>query len=158
MAVPLTVVAPPPAAGSRRPIQPAASAAEPCIERWLRPLRWAALTVWVAIPLVSLLVPSLAGRLVWTVAVASLPMFIVLVGYHRWRRFCPLAFFNQLPSVLRRPGTRRVSGWLETRYYYLTVGVFVACLWLRLVATNGDGMAIAVFFVLLTLVALGCGL
>ena len=45
------------------------------------PLRWTALVVWVAIPVVALLIPHLAGRLVWTVAVASLPLFIVLVGY-----------------------------------------------------------------------------
>src|SRR5262249_25124781 len=113
---------------------------------------------WLAIPLVALAFPWLAGRLVWTVAVASLPMFIVLVGYHRWRRICPLAFFNQLPIRLRRPGTRRVAGRLESRYYSLMLGISAACLWRRLVATNGDGAAIAAFFVLLTLVALGFGL
>ena len=100
---------------------------------------------------------SLAGRIVWTIAVASLPLFIVLIGYHRWRRICPLSFFARLPAQLGRPGTRRAPARLEANYYYIAFGIFVTSLWLRLIATNGDGRAIAVFFVALTLAALVVG-
>jgi hypothetical protein len=86
--------------------------------------------------------------------VASLPLFIVLVGYHRWRRICPLAFFAQIPVRLRRPGTKKASAWLEANYYYVTLSIFFVSLWLRLVATNGDGHAITAFFVLISFAAL----
>jgi len=89
--------------------------------------------------------------------VAALPLFIVLVGYHRWRRICPLAFFSQIPVNLRRPGKKKVSAWLETNYYRVAFAIFFISLWLRLIATNGDGRAIAIFFILLSMVALVVG-
>ena len=128
--------------------------AEAGAEWWIEPLRWAALVIFVAIPIFAHLMQSLAGRVVWTMAVASLPLFIVLVGYHRWRRICPLAFFAQIPVRLRRPGTKKASAWLEANYYYVTFAIFFCSLWLRLIATNGDGHAITAFFVLLSLAAL----
>jgi hypothetical protein len=126
-------------------------------EWWVRPVGWAALAVWLAIPVLGLTAQPFAGRVVWTVAVASLPLFIVLVGYHRWRKICPLAFFSQIPVRLRRPGTRRVSARFEEHYYFVPFFMFFAGLWLRLIWTNGDGVAIAAFFVLISLVALAFG-
>ena len=105
----------------------------------------------------GLLAPSLTGRVVWTVLIAGLPLFIVLVGYHRWRRLCPLAFFAQMPARLNRSGKRRAPQWLEEHYYYVAFGVFFVSLWLRLNATNGSGYAIALFFVIVTLSAFGVG-
>ncbi len=126
-------------------------------EWWVEPVRWAALVVFIAVPIFTYLVQALAGRVVWTIVVAALPLFIVLVGYHRWRRICPLAFFSQIAVRLRRPGTSRASEWLEKNYYYLTFTIFFVSLWIRLIATNGDGHAIATFFVLISLAALACG-
>src|SRR5215212_1803982 len=126
-------------------------------EWWVAPIRWSALAVWLSIPAFALLAQPYAGRIVWTVAVASLPLFIVLVGYHRWRRICPLAFINQIPVRLLRPGTRRMPPWVEEHHQYIPLALFVAGLWLRLTATNGDGAAIAAFFVALSLVALVFG-
>lgn len=123
-------------------------------EWWVEWLRWVALVVFIAIPVFAHMMQGLAGRVVWTMAVASLPLFIVLVGYHRWRRICPLAFFAQIPVRLRRPGPKKVTAWTEGHYYYITLAVFFVSLWLRLVATNGDGHAISVFFVLIILAAL----
>jgi Cyclic nucleotide-binding domain len=127
-------------------------------EWWVEPIRWIALAVFIAIPIFSLLAEDYAGGGVWTVVIAGLPVFIVLVGYHRWRRICPLAFFAQLPVRLKRPGTRRAGPWLEANYYYIAFAVFFVSLWLRLIATNGDGHAIAAFFVLVSLAALLFGL
>jgi hypothetical protein len=135
--------------GKVAPQRPAADT-----EWWVEPIRWVALAVFVAIPIFSYVFQDYAGGVVWTIVVASLPAFIVLVGYHRWRRICPLAFFAQLPAHLRRPGTRKAGPWLEANYYYVAFSVFFVSLWLRLVATNGDGQAIAAFFVLLSLTAL----
>jgi Cyclic nucleotide-binding domain len=125
---------------------------------WIEPIRWAALAVFIGVPIFAYFFPDYAGGVVWTILVASLPIFIVLVGYHRWRRLCPLAFFAQLPAHLKRPGTRKAGPWLEANYYYVACGVFFLSLWLRLIATNGDGQAITAFFVVLSLMALLFGI
>jgi hypothetical protein len=138
---------PPSEAGSRH--APASEA-----DWWVAPLRWVALAVFIALPLSSYVFEDYAGGVVWTIVIAGLPVFIVLVGYHRWRRICPLAFVAQLPAYLTCPGTRKAGAWLEANYYYVACVVFVVSLWLRLIATNGDGTAIAAFFVLLSLTAL----
>lgn len=130
---------------------------KPDDEWWVGPIKWIALAIFVVVPIFTMLVQSLAGRMVWTIVVAALPLFIVLVGYHRWRKICPLAFFSQIPVLLRRPGTNKASEWLERNYYYITFGAFFISLWLRLVATNGDGRAIAAFFVLGAFAALIIG-
>lgn len=127
-------------------------------EWWVEPVRWMALLVFVALPIFSFLAEDYAGGVVWTIVIASLPVFIVLVGYHRWRRICPLAFIAQLPLRLKLPGTHRAGPWLEANYYYMAFAVFFVSLWLRLIATNGDGQAIAIFFGLLSLTALIVGL
>src|SRR5919108_5354309 len=67
---------------------------------WVEPLRYAALVGFPGLILFSVLVPTIAGRVFWTVAIASLPLFFVVAGYHRWRRICPLAFIAQLPARL----------------------------------------------------------
>jgi hypothetical protein len=126
-------------------------------EWWVEVLRWVALAVFIALPFFAFFFQAFAGRVVWTIVVAALPLFIVLVGYYRWRRICPLAFFAQIPVWLRRPGTRRASQWSETHYYFIAFAVFFFSLWLRLIATNGDGHAITIFFVLLSLAALIIG-
>jgi hypothetical protein len=125
-------------------------------EWWVEYLKWVALAVFIAVPVFAQLpfMQPYAGRLVWTMVVASLPLFIVLVGYHRWRRICPLAFFSQIPVRLRRPGVMKASPWLEANYYYVAFTVFFFSLWIRLIATNGDGHAIAAFFVMIALAAL----
>lgn len=125
----------------------------PAEARWVNCLRWLALAIFIALPVFAYFFQTIAGRVVWTMVVAALPLFIVLVGYHRWRRICPLAFFAQIPVRWRRPGTRRASAWLEANYYLVAFGVFFFSLWMRLIATNGDGKAITVFFISLALVA-----
>ena len=125
-------------------------------EWWVGPVKWAALVVFIAVPVFAHLemMESIAGRVVWTVVVAAIPLFIVLVGYHRWRRLCPLAFFAQIPVRIKRPGILKASPWLEANYYYVSFAVFFFSLWMRLIATNGDGHAISAFFVLIALAAL----
>ncbi|MEI6232865.1 MAG: cyclic nucleotide-binding domain-containing protein [Planctomycetota bacterium] len=127
-------------------------------EGWVETIRVIALVVFIAIPIFAWFVQDYAGRVVWTVAVAVLPLFIVLVGYHRWRRICPLAFFSKLPGLLKIGGKRTVPVWLEKYYYVLALFFFIFGLWFRHVAMNGDGQAITVFFVGIALVAFVVGL
>ncbi len=133
------------------PILPLAN--EATQERWLAPLKWAALLIFIGVPVFCFLFPRFAGRVVWTMVVAALPLFIVLVGYHRWRTICPLAFFAQLPITLRFPGRRRASKRFELNYYYAAFTIFFLALWLRLIATNGDGPMLGLGFVAITALA-----
>lgn len=120
---------------------------------WLKPLSRIFLLIFIALPIMGYLAPRWAGRVTWTVLIAGLPLFIVLAGYYRWRELCPLAWFSQLATFIGRPGERRASRWLQNNYYYVTFGVLAFCLWLRLVATNGHGPALATFLLVLSLLA-----
>src|SRR5690349_20951062 len=86
-------------------------------DAWLKPVSRVFLAIFVALPIVGYFAPRWAGRLMWTVFVAALPLFVVLAGYHRWRQLCPLAWFAQLPGAIGRPGERRASRWLQANYY-----------------------------------------
>jgi hypothetical protein len=143
-----------PATGSRATLPILAGAAHKTAgSRWVQFVRWTALVVFVAVPVFCLVVPALAGRVVWTVVVASLPLFIVLVGYHRWRVICPLAFFGTLGGRIGQGGRWRMSKRWEVLYYYATGSIFFVSLWLRLVATNGDGTMLAAFFLAISFAA-----
>jgi len=139
---------------SRRPV----AHIRPTDAWWVEPLRLAAAIIFPVLIVFGVLEPWLAGRVFWTVAVASLPLIFVIAGYHRWRRICPLALVAQLPASLGRGGARRAGPWLQAHAYHLTFGVLVSCLWLRLVATNGDGYALTAFLAGLCLAAVGIGL
>ena len=127
-------------------------------ERWVEWLRLTALLFFVLIPFLGLMEYKYSPRIVWTVAVALLPLFIVLVGYHRWRRICPLAVFGKLPGYLGLGGARTVPLWFERNYYYAPLTLFIFGLWFRLVAMNGDGVMIAVFFVSIAVAAFAVGI
>src|ERR1044072_2400417 len=126
-------------------------------EWWVTPIGWGALGIFLSIPIITPFAQRYAGRAVWTIVVAGIPLFIVLIGYHRWRRICPLAFIAQIPVRLKRPGLRKAPDWLAGSYYYVASGLFIISLWLRLIATNGDGLAISIFFVFISLAALASG-
>lgn len=98
----------------------------------------------------ALTIPTILGvehgrRLLWTVCIALLPVFWVLFGYHLWRRICPLAALAQLGRFVGRPGTRKASDWLADNYLYVQLGLMFVALSLRLIATNGTPVALAVF-------------
>lgn len=123
-------------------------------EVWVEALRWCALPVFLALPVVGYLAPNLAGRIVWTIILPVIPLLLVLAGYHRWREICPLAWFSQLAARLGHPGERRASAWLQANYYYVAFAVFFVSVWFRLVAMNGHGQALASFLLVLSLAAL----
>jgi len=91
-------------------------------------------------------------RVFWTMALPALVLFIVLGGFHRWRRLCPLAWFGSLGQ--RASGSqRRVPAWMERAYPLLSLGFLASMLVLRLVATNGDGRWLAGLLIGLALAA-----
>lgn len=95
-------------------------------------------------------IPTIIGvehgnRLLWTVAIASLPFFWMAFGYHLWRRICPLAVMGQLGRLFGRPGTKKMGDWMGKHYVLVQLGVMIVALALRLVATNGSDVWLAGF-------------
>jgi hypothetical protein len=93
------------------------------------------------------------NRIVWTVLIASLPIFFVVGGYHLWRRICPLAVAGQLGRLLGRPGTRKVGDWLGERYVYVQFAILFFALSFRLVAMNGTPAFLAGFLIAIVVAA-----
>ena len=106
------------------------------------------------------------GRIVWTVGIALLPLFIVSVGFYTWRRICPLAFFGRMSEWLEWPDKRttpnanlkrkRVPKWLSSYYPVLTSSFLVLMLALRLLLINSDAVALALSFAGLCALAALC--
>lgn len=95
-------------------------------------------------------IPTILGvehgnRLVWTVAIASLPFFWMTFGYYIWRRICPLAVAGQLGRLVGRPGTRKMGDWMASNYLLVQLGLMLFALSLRLTVTNGSDVGLAVF-------------
>ncbi|HEY1546874.1 MAG TPA: cyclic nucleotide-binding domain-containing protein, partial [Kofleriaceae bacterium] len=96
-------------------------------------------------------IPTILGvehgnRLIWTVCIAALPFFWMAFGYHLWRRICPLAVMGQLGRYFGKPGNRKMGDWMAKNYLLVQLAIMVACLTLRLVATNGSDVWLAGFF------------
>jgi hypothetical protein len=95
-------------------------------------------------------IPAILGlphgnRALWTVCFAALPFCWMTFGYHLWRRICPLSVMSQLGRLVGRPGGRRMGGWVAKHYLVVQLAIMIAALSLRLVATNGSEVWLAVF-------------
>jgi len=124
--------------------------------------RWVTAARVVMILAFAATIPTLPGvedgnRLFWTCAIAILPLFWIVGGYHLWRRICPLAVFAQLGRLLGKAGSRRTGKWLARNYLYLQLGFLVTALSLRLIATNGSAVWLAGFVAAATLLAIVIG-
>ncbi|GLH70545.1 hypothetical protein GETHPA_20780 [Geothrix rubra] len=135
--------------------RPAAQKAPP--EPALRTaVRAAGLLVLVGAGPLALLHP-LGVRIVWAVAVAALPLGIVLAGYHAWRRVCPLAFFATLGQRLKRQGKRKAGEWLGRHHLDVQAMILGTALALRHLGANDAPWALALLFAAVILAALSVG-
>ena len=106
------------------------------------------------------------GRVIWTVVIALLPLFIVSVGFYAWRRICPLAFFGRMSEWLEWPDKRgtpnaemrrkRVSGWMAHNYPVVTSSFLITMLIMRLLLINSNPAALGWTFVILCVLATVC--
>lgn len=113
--------------------------------------RWVIAARVVMVLALAATIPTILGvehgnRLVWTVCIAALPFFWMTVGYHVWRRICPLAVAAQLGRLVGKPGTRKMGDWMGRNYLLVQLGLMIAALSVRLVVTNGSALGLAVFF------------
>ena len=121
--------------------------------RWVTAAR-AVLVIALAATIPTVLGVRHGNRIVWTVCIAILPFFWLTFGYHLWRRICPLAVFGQLARLAGRPGARKMGDWMSRNYLYVQLALMIVCLALRLVATNGSDVALAVFLGAILLAAI----
>ncbi len=101
---------------------------------------------------ISFFLPS-GTALVWTVLIPILPLFIVMVGYNRWRKICPLAWIAALGQFLQWLPKRNVSGWFEKNYYTFQFTLLFLALCTRLLLLNFEGTFLALFFLALVVIA-----
>lgn len=112
--------------------------------------RWVIAARVVMVLALAATLPTILGvehgnRLLWTVAIAALPFFWMTVGYHVWRRICPLAVAGQIGRLLGRPGARKMGDWMGKHYMLVQLGIMIAALSLRLTITNGSAVGLAIF-------------
>ncbi len=93
---------------------------------------------------------ALTPRVFWTVVMPLVPIGFVLFGFHTWRKVCPIATVGELGARLHKRGKSAPAFW---RRNAMSIGLLILMVTLvfRLVATNGDGIALAVFLVMLGL-------
>jgi hypothetical protein len=114
----------------------------------------AALLVGYAAMIVAALTSPLAPRVFWTVLMPAIPLSILLMGFHRWRRACPVAAVGELgariaPRLHRWRLPPRVQRWGGAA----ALMVLAACLWIRLMGANGDGRWLATLLLTLPVAA-----
>src|SRR3990167_8961926 len=105
--------------------------------RWIVAAR-VVLVLAFAATIPTILGVSHGNRLVWTLAIAALPFFWMTVGFHVWRRICPLAVAGQLGRLFGRPGTRKMGDFMSKHYVLVQLSIMVVALSLRLTVTNGS--------------------
>lgn len=101
---------------------------------------------------------SSGPRLVWTVIIALLPLFIGLIGYHAWRDMCPLAFFTKLGQYIPRGERLKIPPWFEENYYYVQFGFMFLALAGRLLFTNANIYWLSGFLIFMMVAAFVIGL
>jgi hypothetical protein len=104
-------------------------------------------------------IPTILGlrhgnRLLWTVCIAALPFFWMTVGYHVWRRMCPLAVAGQVGRLVGKPGARKMGDFMSKHYLLVQLGIMISALSLRLTVTNGGDVGVAVFLGVVVLAAI----
>lgn len=119
-------------------------------------VRIAGLLVLVGAAPLALLHP-LGVRIVWAVAVAALPLGIVLAGYHAWRRVCPLAFFATLGQRLKRQSKRKTGEWMARHHLDVQTALLAGAMALRHLGANDAPWALASLFTAVILAALTVG-
>ena len=124
---------------------------------------WITLARFIMVLALATTIPVILGigdgrRYFWAAAIASLPLFWVVGGFHLWRRICPLAVFAQVGRYLGISGSRRMSGKLVTHYMVLQLGLMILALSLRLIMTNGTRWALVGFLIAAVILAIVTGL
>ena len=117
---------------------------------------------------------AMGRRIFWTMLLPFIPLILMVFGHEAWRRMCPLSFYSQIPRMLgkqsRLRSFSRTTGlvserlrlvdpesWLRKNFWYVQFGFLAFGLSTRLVAINGSGPALGVFFIVLIAMSIAVG-
>ena len=88
------------------------------------------------------------AALIWTIAIPVVPLLIVVVGYNRWRKLCPLAWIAAVGQFFHWIPKRKVPLWFEKNYYYFQFSLLFLAFSARLLLINFSGTFLALFLLL----------
>lgn len=111
----------------------------------------AMLVVGYGAAIVLSIVSPLGPRVFWTILMPLVPLGFVLAGFHVWRRVCPLATIASLGAHFAHK--RRVPRWLARHPLTFSFALLALMLWARLIATNGDPVALGAMLLALAAIA-----
>lgn len=111
-----------------------------------------ALFVLLSLIPITFFIPS-GTALVWTILIPLIPLMIVLVGYNRWRKLCPLAWVASVGQYLQWIPKRKVPKWFENNYYLFQFFLLFMAFTARLLYLNFEGVALSLFFIFVALAA-----
>ncbi len=98
-----------------------------------------------------------APRFFWTIGLPLAPMFMVIFGYYVWRRLCPLSLFAKFGALIPRKKQRRVPPWAERWGMLMIFITMFVSLGIRHLFTNGSGVFLGSFLLLIGTCALLVG-
>lgn len=90
-----------------------------------------------------------APRVFWTIGLPFAPMFMVVFGYYVWRRLCPLSVFAKVGAMIPRKKQRRAPPWAERWGMLLILTTMFFSLGMRHLFTNGSGMFLGIFLLII---------
>jgi len=88
-----------------------------------------------------------ATTLVWTIVVPLLPIFIVIIGFSRWRNICPLAEVSKISQRVTWIEKKKVPKWIEKNFYLIQYTSLFIALTLRLTILNFSHFYLLLYFV-----------
>jgi len=110
------------------------------------------LFVFVGLLILLFITPNATGY-TWTVVIPLVPIFIVIIGYNRWRNVCPLAWFAKLAQGRQWIKRRRVPAWFEKNLYLFQFSLLGFAFVLRLYFLNSNALFLALFFIIVIIMA-----
>lgn len=90
---------------------------------------------------------SFGTALIWTVIIPLVPVFILLVGYNRWRGFCPLSWFASFSQNIHLFNKQKLPPWFEKNYYALQFTLLALAFCARFFFLNESGLFLTLFFI-----------
>lgn len=107
--------------------------------------------------IVLLFITPQGNRLVWTVAIALVPITLLVIGYSRWRIICPLAWFSKITQNINFSSKRKIPDWFENNLYLVQLTVLFLALSSRHYILNNDALMLGGFFILVIIMAMLSG-
>ena len=95
---------------------------------------------------------------VWTLIIPIVPLFIIVIGYNRWRNICPLSFFAKLTQNIHLFKKRKAGPWFEANFYLLQFTILLSAFTLRFYFLNSSSLLLNIFFISVISLALLSGL